>query len=329
MIKFAVMTDLHTDIIHDAPKRVQAFVEAANAESCDFAIQLGDFMQPEFIGSYQCSESRVSPVMKNILAGLGMSAEEKREIWSIFHGLNCPLYHVIGNHDLDLYSKNEIIDYWKMIGPYYSFDINDYHFIVLDANFGLENNETIAFCRGNYMKWMFAKDEPFPYIPKEELLWLENDLASTDKKSIIFSHEGINSGFLNAINYKEIFDILKAAPNGVALCICGHKHQDLLEYEDNIPVYCLNSMSGYAVPAQFAVRRFSEEIENSYPNVQYMCPYENPLYIIVTIDEATIRITGRNSRFIAPGPIESGVHFEEGDVVFASKASGASIMMHN
>ena len=71
MVKFAILTDLHAEIVHDAERRIDAFVEAANKENVDFAIQLGDFIQPPFKGSYNCAEDKVSPVMKNILENKG------------------------------------------------------------------------------------------------------------------------------------------------------------------------------------------------------------------------------------------------------------------
>lgn len=325
MVRFGVMTDLHTDIIHDAKVRVNEFVREVNENDCDFAIQLGDFIQPEFIGSYSCKEDRVSAVMKNVLAGKGLSPKEKQEIWKEFKLLNCPLYHVLGNHDLDLYSKEEILKYWGVKSSTYSFDSKDFHFIVLDANYGVEDSKAISFERGNYMKWYFQKVEPFPYIPKEQLQWLEDDLKKTDKPSIVFCHEGVNGGFLNAINHEEIFDTLKKAPFGVRCCFCGHKHEDLLEEEDGIPVYFVNSMSGYSVPAQFAKKRFSEEIEEHYPNVRYMCVYEKPLYVIVTVDKSAITIEGRNSNFVQPSPQEAGVKFDEGNITFSAKTSSVKL----
>ncbi len=43
---FAVATDIHQDIMHDGPQRLQAFIDAANQARVDMAIQLGDFCQP-------------------------------------------------------------------------------------------------------------------------------------------------------------------------------------------------------------------------------------------------------------------------------------------
>ena len=325
MIKIAILTDLHTEIVHDAERRIDAFVEAANKEGVDFAVQLGDFIQPPFDGSYVCTEDKVSPVMRNMLERKGLYAEKKQSLLDRFGKLNCPFYHVLGNHDLDLYTKEEVMDFWGMPSGYYSFDQGEYHFVVLDVNYIKDGEKALDFCKGNYMKWMFQGEEPFPYVPEEELKWLQEDLKNTDKQTIVLSHEGLNDAFLNAINYKEIFDILKAAPNGVRICINGHKHQDLLEEQEGIPVYTVNSISGYSVPPQFAARRFDDETEEKFPSAQYMCIYEDPLFVIVTINDDSIEIKGGKTSFVEPGPDVVGVHFPNPTIILTPTATSVSI----
>ena len=67
--KFAVCTDVHQDLIHDAPERIQKFIATAEKENVDFIIQLGDFCMP-----FEKNE----PFLK---------------IWDSFDG---PKYHVLG-----------------------------------------------------------------------------------------------------------------------------------------------------------------------------------------------------------------------------------------
>lgn len=325
LVKFAVMTDLHAEIIHDAERRLEIFTKAVNESGCDFAIELGDFIAPGHKGAYTCSEDRVNPAMRNEFLGLGRYPGKRSELFKILEKLPCPLYHVLGNHDLDLHTKEEVMESLGMERPYYSFDVKEVHFVVLDANFVYEDGKAVEFSRGNYMKWLFQKAEPFPYLPPEELNWLSEDLQRTEFPSVVFCHEGLNGGFLNALNHEEVFDVLKAAPHGVKLCLAGHKHQDLLEEEEGIPCYYVNSISGYSVPAKFACRRFSEEIETDYPNVQYMCVYEDPLYVIVTMDESGIEIRGQSTSFVPPDPETAGVHFERKEIVLTPTASSCHL----
>ncbi|NME68141.1 metallophosphoesterase family protein [Flammeovirga aprica] len=107
-VKFAVCTDVHQDIIHDAPERLQTFVEHAQKEDVDFIIQLGDFCYPK------------------------TQNDGFLNVWNSFSG---PKYHVLGNHDMDISSKNESMKYTGMEKSFYSFDECGFHFVVLDPNF--------------------------------------------------------------------------------------------------------------------------------------------------------------------------------------------------
>ena len=106
-IKFAIVSDLHAPDLPDGRERMQAVVDAANAENVDFLIQLGDFIRLDSVSQ---------PLQK---------------VWDQYKGEK---YHVLGNHDLDKYSKEEFVAGFGMPGRYYSFDKGDFHFIVLDGN---------------------------------------------------------------------------------------------------------------------------------------------------------------------------------------------------
>ena len=106
-VKFAIVSDLHAPDIPDGLQRMQAVVDAANREKVDFIIQLGDFIR------------------------LDSLSRPYREVWDQFKGEK---FHVLGNHDLDKYTKEEFVEGFGMPGRYYSFDKGEFHFIVLDGN---------------------------------------------------------------------------------------------------------------------------------------------------------------------------------------------------
>ena len=81
-IRFAIVSDLHAPDLPDGKERMQAVVEAANKEDVDFLIQLGDFIRLDSVSM---------PL---------------REVWNGFKG---ETFHVLGNHDLDKYSKEEFV----------------------------------------------------------------------------------------------------------------------------------------------------------------------------------------------------------------------------
>jgi alkaline phosphatase len=64
----------------------------------------------------------------------------------------------------------------------HSFDRGDFHFVVLDACF---RNDGEPYGRKN-SKWNDAN------IPAAELEWLQADLRSTDRKTVVFAHQRLD-----------------------------------------------------------------------------------------------------------------------------------------
>src|SRR5690606_30087072 len=129
--------------VDDGPKRLQAFVDAMNVARPDFIIQLGDFCVPK-------------PANQVIM-----------DIWNQFTGSK---YHVIGNHDNDGgFSHDEVVQFWNAADKYYSFDLNGYHFIILNGN------EEVTPGQG------------YPNaISTEQRHWLRDDIDHTDLPVIVF-----------------------------------------------------------------------------------------------------------------------------------------------
>ena len=169
-----------------------------------------------------------------------------------------PIYHCIGNHDIwgwqvkdetiktdPLYEKNWVVQQHKMPHRFYSFDKNNWHFIVLDST--QENN-------GGYIS----------RLDEEQFAWLENDLKNTpaEKLICIVSHIPIIS-FCSAMFFddmlptgdwklsrallhtdaRRIKKLFKQYSN-IKTCLSGHIHlQDEVEYL-GIKYYCNGAISG-------------------------------------------------------------------------------------
>lgn len=148
-ITFGIVTDVHADMLPDNEERMEKFIDEAEIMNADFIIQLGDFCRPR------------------------ESEQQIRNLWEKFAGEK---YHVLGNHDMDLNSKDEIIKAWGMPSNYYSFDKNAYHFIVLDANYLYKDGEYIDYNRANYYVSMDYRafinpdEKLLPYLPTTLLL---------------------------------------------------------------------------------------------------------------------------------------------------------------
>lgn len=91
-------------------------------------------------------------------------------------------HYVLGNHCVDTLTKAEFLGGVEQKESYYSFDRGDFHFVVLDACF---RNDGEPYGRKN-SKWNDAN------IPAAELEWLQADLRSTDRKTVVFAHQRLD-----------------------------------------------------------------------------------------------------------------------------------------
>lgn len=198
-----------------------------------------------------------------IMDALNASKEKVQAQWDVWNRVlntenKLPIYHCIGNHDAwgwqmkepevkndPLYDKAWVLLEHKMSNRYYSFEHNNWKFIILDS--AQENN-------GGYIARL---DEP-------QFAWLENELKSTDasKHVCIVSHIPIVS-FCSAmfvdknqdngdwrisrallhVDSRRIIQLFKQFSN-IRCCLSGHIHlQDEVHYL-GIPYYCNGAVSG-------------------------------------------------------------------------------------
>ena len=150
-----------------------------------------------------------------------------------------------------------------------------------------------------------------PWLPPEQVNWLKEDLAKSEYPSVIFSHQTLSTlpESWAIKNWKEVREILKAAPKGVAACFNGHHHMDLCTKEDDIWFVQINSMDCIWLDVDFIVEgRYGKEIDEKYPNIKYVVPYKDPVYAIVTMDEKGIDIKGTQSEFVGISPDDMGLY---------------------
>ena len=271
IVRFGICADVHKDIMHDADERLAAFTDEASERDLDFIIQLGDFVRP-----YDYN--------------LGFMS-----VWDSYPGNS---YHVIGNHEPDGgFTKQDVVDYLGMPYMYYSFEKNGFHFIVLDGN---DLNPSPDRAPG-YSR----------YIGEEQIVWLKNEIVSTEKNIVIFSHQSLEND--NGIeNSQQIRNILEeenrsAGFKKIIACFSGHHHTDYADNINGIYYIQINSMSYNWVGGDYQVIRYSEEIDEEYPWIKYTIPYKDPLYAFVEISDEAINIEGRETSFVGPGPEELGM----------------------
>lgn len=298
-LTFGIAADIHHDFMYQAEERLSQFIEDMNREQVDFIIQLGDFCYP-------------LPENRSFV-----------NVWERFQG---PKYHVLGNHDMDKCNKKTIMDYIGMERNYYSFDQGEYHFVVLDANYLLLDGQYADYEFGNYHKHPAAISNLTP----EQLAWLREDLAATDKTTIIFSHHNLESPY-NDFNYgiknsDDFFAVLREANRSagfrkVIACMNGHNHLDGVKVIDDIYFVHINSMSYFYMGKEYETIRYNEQVSAKYPILTRSAPYEEPLYTKVTLEEGRLTLTGRTSQFVGPSPAECGHRNVYGGHVVTAKIS--------
>jgi predicted phosphodiesterase len=136
---------------------------------------------------------------------------------NIFLGFGGGRFHVLGNHDVATFSKEEFIALAGEREYPYSVTIHGWHFVVLDANFRRDGSPYNA---GNF-------DWTETYIPPQQVNWLMNDLAQNiDQPAVIFVHQNLHDeadphGVKNA---PEVRMVLEDAGN-VRAVFQGHNHK--------------------------------------------------------------------------------------------------------
>lgn len=276
-LRFGIVADVHKDIMHDADLRLSAFIKEAKKKDLDFIIQLGDFCRP-----YDYNERFLS-------------------IWNSYPGKK---YHVIGNHDMDGgFTRDQVVKYWNALGKNYSFDSNGYHFIVLDGN---DKNP--------------SPDGPSGYarfLGKEQLNWLETDLAETNLPTIVFCHQGMDNdlgGIYNATQSRLVLERANELADfqKVLFVFSGHHHQDYYNHINGIHYIQINSMSYNWLGDKYKHIRYSEDVDKSHEWIKYTVPYKDPIWAYAEISsDNTFRLYGRKTEFVGPSPQELGVDMRQ------------------
>ncbi len=274
-IKIGICSDVHLPTMHDSRHRIQVFIDSMTVASPDFIIELGDF---------------------------GTPAEKYAALFDIWDSFPGDKYHVIGNHEMDGgFSERQALDYRGMKSPYYSFDKNGFHFILLDGNDPHPGAEK------GYKQ----------YIGPEQIDWLKQDLDLARHPVVIFSHQGLTVvpgadevyGIENCKQVRKILDDHneKDPENSVIACFNGHSHYDFAEKVKGIWYITINSMSYKWLGESYPCVRYSNEVDKNFKWIKYTAPYRDPLFTVVEISlKGYIHIEGRKTKWVGPSPWQLG-----------------------
>lgn len=273
-LKFAIASDFHAQDVPDGEERVASFIRAAKEENVDFIIELGDFCRLDSAGQVYL------------------------KLWDSFEG---DKYHVIGNHDMDSYTPEEYVAGMKMPGRYYSFDKGDFHFIVLDGNNLYDGKKYTHYAKANY----YVNPKMRAFIDPEQMAWLKQDLAATDKKCILFSHQNIEQFLNNGATVRQILEEenRRAGFKKVVLAFGGHNHSNYTKEINGITYMQINSASYVWIDKlSMTEKRYSKEVNDRYSLLKYSMTYTKALYAIVTLNSEGAIVKGTEAEFVPPTP---------------------------
>ena len=267
VIRFLVFTDLHYDHVFDAEERLDSLIDRINDLSLDFVVSLGDLCYP--VGDNR-------PVIRKL------------------HSLGIPFYYCVGNHDCENSSPQAIEEFTGLSKLFYSFSVRDIRFIILNTCFMEHDQKEMLFQKGQY-----------PIIPRYEADWLNEEMADTSMKYVIFSHHSLANDFgsRGVVNREAIRTLLEK--RRTVLVMNGHDHGDDLKIINGIPYFTVNSASYiWHDREKFA---YSKNIHKEYPFMKNMILYKSPLYCVVEMEDGNVKIYGTESDYQTVTPEDAGI----------------------
>lgn len=304
-VKFAVITDLHVDIMPDGVPRMQAFCEAAKEAGVDFLMHLGDMQYPEveFLKEHapQSIEKREGQAWF-----ICDRDDEKLAVKKLIADSGLKMYGVLGNHDMDSCDKTAACRYWDMPGNYYSFVEGGVRFIALDANYIKTDDGLIDFDHCNYRHFSSKQTS---FLPEEQLEWLEKEIMASEEPCVLLSHSPLGDDLLMTHNRAAVWEIIEQANTDrrrVILALNGHNHVDGMSVRRGVPFISINSASNIWIGHKYDAVRYSETICRNYPHIKGCAPYRDSLFAIFEISDEGIVMQGRSTGFVGPAPQELG-----------------------
>lgn len=289
-IKILIYSDIHwTGIMPDAMERLKVIIDAAQKQKADAILCLGDtaWSKPEF-----------------------------QPIADLWNSIPIPHYMVLGNHDMDRNSKDEVTAFYGMPANYYSFDVKGLHFVALDTNYCQKNGEeaVLDYDHANYAGQITDR------MPEKELEWLREDLKRTEKPTILLSHAPLcrnQDDFHYCKDYEAVHKIMLEHNQSVgwrqAFLSCnGHSHVDSYFQWDGLHYLSINSASNQWLGEEYELlepdETFSADQHEEYSCLRYTAPFRDAVYAFLTfsLEDKTFHVQGMESEYIGKHPAQRG-----------------------
>lgn len=271
--KFLAFADLHYDEMEDGDERLNKIVQAIGENHPDFCISLGDFCKP---------------------------VEKNKDLIRRLDETGIPFYFSVGNHETDRHKMDEVLEFFGASEPYYSFEHEEFKFIVMNTCYCNKDEKDQPFYNCNFKEHGVI----FPIVPDTEMAWLEEEL-NNEKIKIIFSHHSLVNEFANrgVVNRQSVQQLFQT--HNVMLCMNGHDHGDRIDEKNGTMFYTVNSASYVWIGAQIAS---NEEYLKKYGHMRGILPYKDPFYVVVEIHDSKIKIQGMDGEYLSVTPEDVGLH---------------------
>ncbi|MDN5286941.1 MAG: hypothetical protein JWR38_3215 [Mucilaginibacter sp.] len=233
VLKVAHITDVHIRPEYNAMARFKKCLEMIKKDKVDLILNGGDSI---YAADYD-----------------NIKKDRVLELWSCWKKSvelvkDIPMYSVLGNHDMwwqgkgdELFGKPGVLKMLGLKNSYYSFDKNDWHFIMLDSN----HPQTPGM------------------LDEEQWNWFVQDVKSNaDKAILIMSHYPLLSctgivdnkpdfigpfkvsGSYNHLDIMKFIEVFNKNKN-IKVCLSGHIHLlDKVWYND-VNFLCNGAVSGF------------------------------------------------------------------------------------
>ncbi len=229
-----------------APQRLHNAVAELNKHDLKFTIHLGDFIDQDF-----------------------KSFDSINPIWD---KLKSKSYHVLGNHDFSVADslKNKVPNKMGLTNRYYSFELNNWKFIVLDGNnvslYGApttkklkEAEELLAEVTKDSL--LYAKFYNGA-LGSEQLTWVKTELenAKTNNLNVCFFNH-FPASPMTKLNFwdKDAFLTLVKDYDNVKLYLNGHDHAGAYDEVNGVHYVTFKGMVDTENTNTFASIKFTKD----------------------------------------------------------------------
>lgn len=231
-----------------APQKLREAIELFNQHELDFIIHLGDFTDRDINDADDL----------NAITSMSRTAVK----------------HVLGNHEFWIPGTNpqDVIRKYGMPDKYYSFEVNDNKFVVLDTNeLGpLEHpvdsvKRKIGYATVEAYK-RAGRAQAYEWnggLSDQQMDWLDEELTEADnnsQKAFLFAHHPLFPPHaLNALNDIEIMQMIDSH-DSVKAFINGHHHGGNYGERNGVAYWTVNGMLTGQTNAYAIARVYEDEM---------------------------------------------------------------------